>query len=100
VLSGLLAATAGLVLSGFVGLVDNFVGRGFELDSIVAAVLGGVALSGGRGTILGALVGAAILVAITNAVLLLGLPIQFQLIIKGIVIVIAAALHVRTAAAP
>ena len=100
VLSGLLAATAGLVLSGFVGLVDNFVGRGFELDSIVAAVLGGVALSGGRGTILGALVGAAILVAITNAILLLGLPIQFQLIIKGIVIVIAAALHVRTAAAP
>ena len=54
-LSGLLAATAGLVLSGFVGLVDNCVGRGFELDSIVAAVLGGVALSGGRGTILGAL---------------------------------------------
>jgi ribose/xylose/arabinose/galactoside ABC-type transport system permease subunit len=48
-LSGLLAATAGLVLSGFVGLVDNFVGRGFELDSIVAAVLGGLALSGGRG---------------------------------------------------
>jgi ribose/xylose/arabinose/galactoside ABC-type transport system permease subunit len=99
-LSGLLAATAGLVLSGFVGLVDNFVGRGFELDSIVAAVLGGVALSGGRGTILGALVGAAILVAITNAVLLFGLPIQFQLIIKGIVIVIAAALHVRTGAEP
>ena len=97
-LSGLLAATAGLVLSGFVGLVDNFVGRGFELDSIVAAVLGGVALSGGRGTILGALVGAAILVAITNAVLLFGLPIQFQLIIKGIVILIAAALHVRTGA--
>ena len=97
-LSGLLAATAGLVLSGFVGLVDNFVGRGFELDSIVAAVLGGLALSGGRGTILGALVGAAILVAITNAVLLFGLPIQFQLIIKGIVILIAAALHVRTGA--
>ena len=97
-LSGVLAATAGLVLSGFVGLVDNYVGRGFELDSIVAAVLGGVALSGGRGTIVGALVGAAILVAITNAVLLFGLPIQFQLIIKGIVIVIAAALHVRTRA--
>jgi ribose/xylose/arabinose/galactoside ABC-type transport system permease subunit len=99
-LSGLLAATAGLVHSGFVGLVDNFVGRGFELDSIVAAVLGGLALSGGRGTILGALVGAAILVAITNAVLLFGLPIQFQLIIKGIVILIAAALHVRTGAEP
>jgi len=98
VLSGLLAATGGLVLSGFVGLVDNFVGRGFELDSIVAAVLGGVALSGGRGTIVGALAGAAILVVITNAVLLFGLPFQFQLIIKGIVIVIAAALNARITA--
>jgi ribose/xylose/arabinose/galactoside ABC-type transport system permease subunit len=96
VLSGLLAAIAGFVLSGFVGLVDNFVGRGFELDSIIAAVLGGVALSGGRGTILSGLVGAAILVAITNAVLLFGLPIQIQLIIKGVVIVIAAALHARS----
>ncbi len=94
VLSGALAALAGLVLSGFVGLVDNFVGRGFELDSIIAAVLGGVALSGGRGTIVGALLGAAILVCISNAVLLLGLPIQMQLIIKGAVIVAAAALHV------
>jgi ribose/xylose/arabinose/galactoside ABC-type transport system permease subunit len=98
VLSGLLAATAGLILSGFVGLVDNFVGRGFELDSIVAAVLGGVALSGGRGTIVGALAGAALLVIITNAVLLFGLPFQFQLIIKGIVIVIAAALNARITA--
>jgi ribose/xylose/arabinose/galactoside ABC-type transport system permease subunit len=97
VLSGLLAAVAGLILSGFVGLVDNFVGRGFELDSIVAAVLGGIVLSGGRGTIVGALVGAAILVAIGNAVLLFGLPIQFQLIIKGLVIVAAAALHARGA---
>jgi ribose/xylose/arabinose/galactoside ABC-type transport system permease subunit len=95
-LSGVLAAMAGLILSGFVGLVDNFVGRGFELDSIVAAVLGGVALSGGRGTIVGALVGATILVAITNAVLLFGLPILFQLIIKSIVIVIAAALNARS----
>jgi ribose/xylose/arabinose/galactoside ABC-type transport system permease subunit len=93
-LSGFLAAVAGLVLSGFVGLVDNFVGRGFELDSIIAAVLGGVALSGGRGTIAGALLGAAILVFITNAVLLFGLPIHMQLIIKGVVIVAAAALHV------
>ena len=91
----MLAAVAGLILSGFVGLVDNFVGRGFELDSIVAAVLGGIVLSGGRGTIVGALVGAAILVAIGNAVLLFGLPIQFQLIIKGLVIVAAAALHAR-----
>jgi ribose transport system permease protein len=95
VISGGLAALAGLMLSGFVGVVDNWVGRGFELDSIVAAVIGGVALSGGRGTISGALVGAAILVVVFNSALLLGLPIEFQILIKGVVIVSAAAFYVR-----
>jgi ribose transport system permease protein/inositol transport system permease protein len=90
-----LAATAGLILSGYVGLVDNWVGQGYELDSIVACVIGGVSLKGGRGSILGALAGAAIIVVIANEVLLLGLPVQLQIIIKGIVIVLAAALYAR-----
>jgi ribose/xylose/arabinose/galactoside ABC-type transport system permease subunit len=97
VISGGLAALAGLILSGFVGIVDNWVGRGFELDSIVAAVMGGVALSGGRGSIVGGLVGAAILVVVFNAVLMIGFPVQFQIIIKGLVIIVAAALYVRRA---
>jgi ribose/xylose/arabinose/galactoside ABC-type transport system permease subunit len=95
VLSGGLAALAGLIYSGFVGIVDNWVGRGFELDSIVAAVMGGVALSGGRGTIIGGLFGAAILVVVFNAVLMIGFPIEFQIIIKGAVIIVAAAFYVR-----
>lgn len=96
VICGALAAIAGLILSGFVGVVDNFVGRGFELDSIVAAVMGGVALSGGRGTIGGALAGAAILVILSNAVVMVGMPVQLQTIVKGMVIIIAASLYVRT----
>jgi ribose/xylose/arabinose/galactoside ABC-type transport system permease subunit len=95
VISGGLAALAGLIYSGFVGIVDNWVGRGFELDSIVAAVMGGVALSGGRGSIIGGLFGAAILVVVFNAVLMIGFPIEFQIIIKGVVIIFAAALYVR-----
>lgn len=98
VISGTLAALAGLILSGFVGIVDNFVGRGFEIDSIVAAVMGGVALSGGRGTIGGGLVGAAILVVVFNAVLQIGMPIQMQIIMKGIVIIVAAAFYMRRTA--
>jgi ribose/xylose/arabinose/galactoside ABC-type transport system permease subunit len=90
-----LAAAAGLILSGYVGLVDNWVGQGYELDSIVACVIGGVSLKGGRGSIAGALAGAAIIVVIANEVLLLGLPIQLQIIVKGIVIVLAAALYAR-----
>ena len=97
VISGGLAALAGLIYSGFVGIVDNWVGRGFELDSIVAAVMGGVALSGGRGSILGGLLGAVILIVVFNAVLMIGFPVQFQIIIKGLVIIIAAAVYVRSA---
>jgi ribose/xylose/arabinose/galactoside ABC-type transport system permease subunit len=97
VISGGLAALAGLIYSGFVGIVDNWVGRGFELDSIVAAVMGGVALSGGRGSILGGLLGAVILVVVFNAVLMIGFPVQFQIIIKGLVIIVAAAVYVRSA---
>jgi ribose/xylose/arabinose/galactoside ABC-type transport system permease subunit len=95
VISTCLAAIAGLILSGYVGLVDNWVGQGYELDSIVACVVGQVSLQGGRGSILGALTGAAIITIIANEVLLLGVPIQVQLIIKGAVIVIAAALYAR-----
>lgn len=98
VISGGLAALAGLIYSGFVGIVDNWVGRGFELDSIVAAVMGGVALSGGRGSIIGGLFGAAILVVVFNAVLMIGFPIEFQIIIKGAVIIVAAAFYVRRTA--
>jgi ribose/xylose/arabinose/galactoside ABC-type transport system permease subunit len=94
-ISSCLAAVAGLILSGYVGLVDNWVGQGYELDSIVACVIGGVSLKGGRGSIQGALAGAAIIMVIANEVLLFGLPIQIQIIIKGAVIVIAAALYAR-----
>ena len=94
VMSGALAALAGLVLSGYVSVVDNWVGKNFELDSIVAAVMGGVALSGGKGTALGALMGAAILVVLSNAVVILGMPIHVQLVMKGLIIVLAAALYI------
>ncbi|HTJ93506.1 MAG TPA: ABC transporter permease [Pararobbsia sp.] len=94
VISSILAGLAGLVLSGYVGIVDNWVGRGFELDSIVAAVMGGVALSGGRGSLLGGLTGAAILVIVFNIVLLVGMPVQAQTIVKGLIIVGASACYV------
>ena len=94
VVSAMLAGLAGLVLSGFVGIVDNWVGRGFELDSIVAAVMGGVALSGGRGSLLGGLTGAAILIIVFNIVLLIGMPVQAQIIVKGVIIIGASACYV------
>jgi ribose/xylose/arabinose/galactoside ABC-type transport system permease subunit len=90
-----LAAVAGLVVAGNVGMFDNYVGRGFELDSIVAAVIGGIVLTGGRGNLFNALLGAAILTVLSNAVLLVGVLIQFQIIMKGVVVIRAAAFYMN-----
>jgi ribose/xylose/arabinose/galactoside ABC-type transport system permease subunit len=98
VIGALLSGLAGLVLIGYVGTVDNWVGRGYELDSIVAAVIGGVVLGGGAGSVLGALLGALILMLLFNIVLILGLPVEGQLVIKGLIIILAAAVHVRRVA--
>lgn len=98
VLGSVMAGLGGLFLVGYVGTVDNWVGRGYELDSIVAAVIGGVALSGGAGTPAGAVMGGLILVLLSNIVVILGLPVHAQLVIKGLIIVAAAALFVRGSA--
>lgn len=93
VLSSVLAAIGGLVLVGYVGSVDNWVGRGYELNSIIATVMGGVSLGGGRGTVFGALVGAFVLTEIFNIALLVGFPVQFQWVVKGVVILLAVAVY-------
>jgi len=94
-LSSVFACVGGLFLVGYVGSIDNFVGRGYELLSIVAAVMGGVALTGGRGTVIGGLVGALILVVLFNLVLLNGLPVEVQYIIQGVIIIVASAFYVN-----
>jgi ribose/xylose/arabinose/galactoside ABC-type transport system permease subunit len=93
VLSAIFAALGGLVLVGYVGSVDNWVGRGYELNSIIATVMGGVSLSGGQGTVFGALVGAFMLTEIFNIALLVGFPVQFQWVVKGVVILLAVAVY-------
>ncbi|WP_119273516.1 ABC transporter permease [Taklimakanibacter deserti] len=94
VISSMVAAIAGLCLVGYVGQVDQWTGKGYDLDSIVAAVMGGVAISGGRGNVLGALLGVFILIVMFNAVILLGLPVQVQMILKGIIVIAASALYI------
>lgn len=90
-----LAGVAGLMLTGFQGLADNWLGRGYELDSIAAVVIGGTALSGGRGSVIGSVAGVLILTILYNLVLLLGFDVETQRIIKGFVIIIAVALYAR-----
>jgi ribose/xylose/arabinose/galactoside ABC-type transport system permease subunit len=93
VISGLLAAAAGLVLAGYVGYADQWLGRGYELDSIAAPIIGGASFAGGRGTIGGTVVGVLLVTVLLNLVLLLNLPAEWQLIVRGVVIVIVVAFY-------
>jgi len=90
IISGLMAAIAGLLLGGWLDIADNWVGRGYELDSIAAAVMGGTSLHGGHGGVFGTIAGVFIIMILYNLVLVLGLPHETQIIVKGFVIILAA----------
>jgi ribose/xylose/arabinose/galactoside ABC-type transport system permease subunit len=100
VLCSLMAVVAGVVLSGYVGYIDRYLGRGFELDSIAAAVVGGTAFTGGRGTLLGTAAGVLIVQFLSTITLVLGLDEPVQLIVKGVVIIAAVALYSVAARKP
>ena len=67
-------------------------GTGSELDVIAAVVIGGASLAGGEGTIIGSIIGAAIMAVLRNAFVLLHFPIYMQTISIGVVIILAVAL--------
>ncbi|MCY7420089.1 MAG: ABC transporter permease [Chloroflexi bacterium] len=93
VICSLLAAIAGLLLAARLGSGYTGAGAGLELSSIVAVVLGGTALSGGRGGVLGTLAGVFLLALIANMLNLLGVSPFTQRIINGVIIIAAVALY-------
>ncbi|HWJ75151.1 MAG TPA: ABC transporter permease [Kaistia sp.] len=97
--SALLASAAGLAIAARTGTGDALVGNSYQLASISAAVLGGVDLAGGRGTVGGALAGAIVLAIIGNALNLLGVVAYWQWIIQGMILLIAVSFYAVRAAA-
>jgi ribose/xylose/arabinose/galactoside ABC-type transport system permease subunit len=93
VVCSLMAVVAGVVLSGYVGYVARFLGGGFNLDSISAAVVGGTAFSGGRGSLLGTAAGVLIVQFMSSITLAMGLDLQVQLVVKGLVLTAAVVLY-------
>lgn len=93
IICSVLAVLGGLILAGFIGYADNYSGRGYELDSIAAVVIGGTSFAGGSGGIGGTVVGVLLLTMLFNIVLLLSLPVEYQLVVKGVVIIAAVALY-------
>lgn len=88
-LSGLTAAISGVVLSSRLMSGQPNAGVGFELDAIAAVVLGGTAITGGRGHILGTLVGALTLGVLNNGLNLMEVSPYMQKILKGVIILLA-----------
>jgi ribose transport system permease protein len=90
VLSGLLAALAGILLGGFAG-VSAQVGEGLEFQAITAVVLGGVVLGGGRGSVVAAIAGALTLEALFTLLNLLGVSGALEDTVEGLIIIAAVA---------
>jgi ribose/xylose/arabinose/galactoside ABC-type transport system permease subunit len=92
VLAGLMAGIAAMINIGYYGSAASSDGAGYELDVIAAAVVGGASLSGGRGTALGAVLGALVIRMIDAGIVILDLDQNYSRIIVGSVIILAAAL--------
>ncbi|MBV7518484.1 ABC transporter permease [Ensifer sp. ENS12] len=94
-ISGVMAAISGVLLSSRLFSAQTNAGMSYELDAIAAAVLGGTSLAGGVGTMVGTLIGALIIGVMNNGMNMLSVPYFYQLIVKGLVILIAVWLDVR-----
>ncbi|MBG6031410.1 ribose ABC transporter permease [Proteus hauseri] len=88
-LCGLLAALASVIEVARLSSAQPMAGNGYELDAIAAVVLGGTSLAGGKGRIIGTLIGALILGFLNNALNLLGISSNYQMIVKAVVILLA-----------
>lgn len=90
-ITGIMAAIAGILVSARLNAATPKAGVGYELDAIAACFLGGASISGGAGTVYGVLVGALIMGVLNNGMSLLGVSIDWQSAIKGLVVLIAVA---------
>lgn len=89
VISGLCAGIAALVALGYYGSASSGDGQGYELNVIAAAVVGGASLSGGKGSALGALLGALIIQMISTGIVILNIDQNYSQIIIGAVVILA-----------
>ena len=91
IISSVMATISGILLASRLGSAVHLAGIGFEFQVVAAVVLGGVSLSGGIGSLLGMALGVLILAFMSNGLGMLDLPTEWQLVITGIIIIVAVA---------
>ena len=93
-LNGITAAAAAIVLTSRVGAASPGAGTGYELDAIAAVVVGGVSLSGGRGSMINTVLGVVVMGVLGNALNIMNISSYPQNIIKGIIIILAVGIDI------
>ncbi|MBR1865607.1 MAG: sugar ABC transporter permease, partial [Lachnospiraceae bacterium] len=92
----LMAALGGVLYTSRLQSATPTAGVGFEMDAIASSYIGGVAVSGGVGRVTNTIIGALVIMSLTNGMNLMGLDISYQYMIKGLIFIIAVAFDVRT----
>lgn len=94
-IAGLMAGFSGILLASRLGSAQVTAGSQYPLNSIAACVLGGVSLSGGRGNVLGALLGVAIIAMVESGLVMMGMPSYYQWIAIGVILIAAVYIDER-----
>jgi ribose/xylose/arabinose/galactoside ABC-type transport system permease subunit len=87
IISGCFAGLGGFIMAARLGVASPTIGTGYELDVIASVVLGGTPLTGGVGNVYGTIIGAIIMSTIGNGLVIMGVPSQWQLVVKGIILI-------------
>jgi len=95
VISGALAGLGGGMVTSEIGSGSPTVGTGFELTAISAVVIGGTSLTGGRGSILGTIVGSLVMSTLANGLIIIGVETNVQIVLTGVVLVGAVLLSIQ-----
>ncbi len=95
-LMGAMAALAGIATTARLAAGSPSAGTGQELDAIAACIIGGTSMRGGAGTVFGALIGALIIATLDNGMSMLGVDTYWQMIVKGLILLLAVWLDVAT----
>jgi len=93
---GLLSGVAGIVLTGYVAAGTIGGGINYELTAIAGCVIGGTSLMGGKGTILGDLIGTLIMASLENGMSIMNMSVFWQYIVKGLVLILAVYVDVAS----
>jgi ribose transport system permease protein len=86
---GGICGIAGLIVSSRLNSAQPALGLGYELDAIAAVVIGGTSLAGGRGTVMGTIIGAFIMSVLTNGLRVMGVLEEWKIVVTGVIIIVA-----------